>query len=59
METPCIHVCVIEAGSGLCEGCGRSLEEIAHWSQFTDQERATIMRGLPERRRQGRRGAEK
>lgn len=59
METPCIHVCVIEPGSGLCEGCGRSLEEIARWSQLTDGERMRIMRALPERRQQARLGAEK
>lgn len=59
METPCIHVCVIEAESGLCEGCGRSLDEIARWSQFTVEERAAIMRDLPERRRRGSLGAEK
>jgi predicted Fe-S protein YdhL (DUF1289 family) len=50
---------VIEAESGLCEGCGRSLDEIARWSQFTAEERAAIMRDLPERRRRGSLGAEK
>jgi len=59
METPCIHVCVIVAETGLCEGCGRSLHEIARWSEFTAEERAAIMRELPDRHRQARLGAEK
>jgi predicted Fe-S protein YdhL (DUF1289 family) len=59
METPCIHVCVIDADAELCAGCGRTIEEIAHWSQMTDRERAAIMRGLPERLRRARLGGEK
>ena len=58
METPCNRVCVIAADSGLCRGCWRSIEEIARWSEMTDQERGKILRGLPERRKQARLGAE-
>lgn len=51
METPCINVCVIDAGTGLCAGCGRSLDEIARWSAMTDDERRRIMAVLAGRRR--------
>jgi predicted Fe-S protein YdhL (DUF1289 family) len=51
METPCINVCVIEAETGLCAGCGRSLDEIARWSTMSGEERRRIMAGLAERRR--------
>ena len=50
METPCIKVCVIEADTRLCAGCGRSIEEIAGWAAMTEVERQRIMRELPERR---------
>lgn len=49
METPCIRLCQIEAGAGLCIGCGRTLEEIAGWSRYGDEERRRIMTRLPER----------
>jgi predicted Fe-S protein YdhL (DUF1289 family) len=52
METPCVNVCVIEAASGLCAGCGRSLDEISRWATMTDTERRRIMQSLPGRRRQ-------
>jgi predicted Fe-S protein YdhL (DUF1289 family) len=52
METPCVNVCVIEAASGLCAGCGRSLEEISRWATMTDTERHRIVQSLPGRRRQ-------
>lgn len=49
METPCIRICVIDQPSGLCEGCGRTLDEIANWSALTDGERRNIMNALPTR----------
>jgi predicted Fe-S protein YdhL (DUF1289 family) len=47
--TPCIKVCVIEAVSGLCAGCGRSLAEIGGWLGFSDAERRAVMAVLPAR----------
>jgi len=49
METPCTRICQIEPATGWCIGCGRSLQEIAGWSQFSDGERRQIMATLPER----------
>jgi hypothetical protein len=49
IESPCIKVCAMDAASGLCIGCGRTLDEIARWSSFTDAERCAIMGALPER----------
>jgi uncharacterized protein len=50
MRSPCIKVCVIDATTGLCAGCGRSLAEIARWSAMTESERERIMHDLPGRR---------
>lgn len=52
METPCTRICQIETGTGWCIGCGRTLEEIAGWSQFSDSERREIMSSLAARRTQ-------
>ena len=49
MLTPCIKLCVIDAASGLCAGCGRSLAEIGGWLGFSDAERRAVMAGLPAR----------
>jgi len=49
IETPCIKVCTMDAASGLCIGCGRTLDEIARWGSFTDAERCAIMAALQER----------
>ena len=51
METPCIKVCVIDSATQLCTGCGRTLAEIARWSQLGEAERGRIMAELPGRLR--------
>lgn len=46
IETPCIKVCVLDPASGLCQGCGRSLDEIARWGSMSMEERRRIMAEL-------------
>ncbi len=47
--TPCISICAIDARSGLCAGCGRTLAEIAQWPALDDDERRRIMARLSRR----------
>lgn len=49
MESPCILVCSIDMKTGYCFGCGRTRDEIAGWTSYTDQQRRSIMEGLPAR----------
>lgn len=52
METPCVKNCTIDAASGLCAGCFRTLDEIALWGGYSVDERSAIMDALPARRGQ-------
>jgi predicted Fe-S protein YdhL (DUF1289 family) len=49
METPCVRVCVLDAATGLCSGCGRTLDEIGDWLALSEAERERIMAELPDR----------
>jgi len=49
IETPCTKICVVDPRSGLCVGCGRSLDEIGRWTVLTDDERRRIMAQLSRR----------
>ena len=49
IETPCNKVCVLDAASGLCIGCGRTGAEIGSWIGKTAEERRRIMAELPAR----------
>jgi uncharacterized protein len=50
IASPCNKVCTIDPRSGLCRGCGRTLDEIARWGSLGDGERQRIMSELPARR---------
>jgi predicted Fe-S protein YdhL (DUF1289 family) len=41
--SPCVHLCLIDAPTGLCAGCYRTLHEIAAWIDLSADERRAIM----------------
>ena len=49
MESPCVKICTYDPASRLCQGCGRTLEEIGAWFSRTDEERRAVMEKLPAR----------
>lgn len=49
IETPCKKICVMDTASGLCTGCGRTLEEIARWGAYPPEVRHRVMAELSER----------
>jgi predicted Fe-S protein YdhL (DUF1289 family) len=51
IETPWIGICSLDAASGLCIGCGRTVEEIASWARLAPEQRRKIMVELAGRRR--------
>lgn len=51
VPSPCISVCRIDAASGWCEGCLRTIDEIARWSLLDDDEKRQVLFALPQRRK--------
>lgn len=49
IETPCLKICMLDARSGLCLGCGRTIDEIAGWAAMSAAERTRVMAELPAR----------
>ncbi|HEY0621809.1 DUF1289 domain-containing protein [Sphingomonas sp.] len=41
IASPCVNICRMK--DGLCEGCRRTLGEIAEWSTATDDRRREIL----------------
>ncbi|MFT3953558.1 MAG: DUF1289 domain-containing protein [Piscinibacter sp.] len=50
VPSPCISVCKMDARSGWCEGCLRTLDEIAAWSVLDNDQKRAVWRLLPQRR---------
>ena len=36
VASPCINLCQMDAASGLCRGCLRTIDEIVNWSGADD-----------------------
>lgn len=49
VPSPCRNVCRMDAASGYCEGCLRTIEEIAGWSSASDEDKRRIWAQLPQR----------
>lgn len=50
VPSPCAAVCRMNEGSGLCEGCWRTLEEITQWAHADEDEKRDILARIDERR---------
>ncbi len=50
--SPCINVCQMDAATGWCAGCLRTLDEIARWSSLDEPRRHAVLDALPQRRAQ-------
>lgn len=51
-SSPCNRICILDAVSGLCEGCGRTRDEIALWGSMSETQRRAVMASLAVRLRQ-------
>jgi uncharacterized protein len=51
VPSPCNKVCRIDANTGWCEGCFRTLTEIGAWSQLMDDDKRSVLLDLEVRRR--------
>lgn len=50
IPSPCIAVCRINADTGFCEGCFRTLDEIAGWGTMSDDRKRGVLDALSLRR---------
>ncbi|MBU6503322.1 MAG: DUF1289 domain-containing protein [Burkholderiales bacterium] len=42
MPSPCVSVCRMSEDNRWCEGCFRTLDEIAQWSRMSDAEKRAV-----------------
>jgi hypothetical protein len=50
VPSPCTNVCKMSPATGYCEGCQRTIAEIAGWSEYTDGEKRAVIARLPTRK---------
>jgi len=52
VPSPCTSVCKMDPSTGWCEGCLRTIDEIAAWAALSDTDKLVIWDRLAERREQ-------
>lgn len=45
-DTPCIAICSTSQGDAQCKGCGRSFEEVQHWTEMSPAEKRQVWRRI-------------
>lgn len=50
VPSPCTRICAIDAGSGWCRGCWRTLDEISIWARLTPAQKHAVLARCEERR---------
>ena len=53
VPSPCTSVCRMDRLSGFCEGCLRTIPEIAGWSKMEDEARRGVWHAIELRARAG------
>jgi len=49
VTSPCINICKLDENK-ICIGCYRSIDEIANWTKYTDEQKLQINDELENRR---------
>ncbi|PRC93729.1 DUF1289 domain-containing protein [Solimicrobium silvestre] len=48
--SPCTNICKIDAQTGWCEGCWRTIDEIAGWGSAGEPVKELIMQNIEQRK---------
>jgi hypothetical protein len=49
VPSPCVSICRMDMNTGLCEGCLRTLDEIAAWGRMTEGDKREVWAELAKR----------
>ena len=45
-DAPCIAICSTSQGDAVCKGCGRTFEEVQHWTSMSPAEKRATWRRI-------------
>ncbi|HEY7761244.1 MAG TPA: DUF1289 domain-containing protein [Burkholderiales bacterium] len=50
VPSPCTKVCALDARSGLCVGCYRTIDEVADWVEMSAEDKRAVLERVAQRR---------
>lgn len=48
IKSPCVNICQVNL-EGVCQGCGRTTDEIAKWWSMTNEEKQQVLENIEKR----------
>jgi hypothetical protein len=45
-DSPCIAICSTSQGDAICKGCGRSFDEVKHWTEYSPATKRSVWRRI-------------
>ncbi|MFT3822245.1 MAG: DUF3717 domain-containing protein [Rubrivivax sp.] len=45
-DSPCIAICSTSQGDAVCKGCGRSFDEVRHWTALSPGDKRAVWRRI-------------
>ena len=49
IDSPCIDICKTDPEGKFCVGCGRALDEIANWLNYSEEKKKMVLKQLKAR----------
>ncbi|MDC1310941.1 DUF1289 domain-containing protein [Burkholderiales bacterium] len=49
IESPCVAICQLNTKTGICTGCFRTMDEISHWIELSDDDKREVLRTAKDR----------
>ena len=50
IPSPCVKVCQLDPATSICRGCQRTIDEIADWVEYSDEEKLAVLARIERRR---------
>ena len=50
VTSPCNNHCIMNSSNNYCDGCLRTIEEIIHWSVYSDEEKKQVLQKVERRK---------
>ena len=45
-DAPCIAICSTSQGDAVCKGCGRTFDEVQHWTAYSPADKRSVWRRI-------------
>ena len=52
VPSPCVSICKVDSATEFCEGCFRTLDEIAAWGRLDDETKREVWQLIAQRLKQ-------